>query len=82
MAFHMLLNPVCSLQDQVTAIKSMPHSSPQHIPRKMSLFCSSLGSTKRLVVTIVIQTLFFIGSLTVKFGFKHYLHSTPSNEYK
>ena len=39
----------------------------------MLLFCSSLGSNKRLVITIVILTLFFIGLQTVKFGFKDYL---------
>ena len=71
-------------EDQVTVIVNgtIFRNSTPYFPRKMLLFCSSLGSIKRLVITIVVLTLFFIGLQTVKFGLKTIFNSTPSNEYK
>ena len=66
-------------EDQVSVIVigTVLHNSTPYIPGEMSLFCSSLGSIKHLVITIVMITLFFIGLQTVKFGLKTIYDSTP-----
>ena len=74
----------CVREDQVTVIVNgtVLRNSTPYIPRKLSLFCSSLALVKRLVITIVMITFFFIGLQTVRFGLKTIYNSTPSNEYK
>ena len=72
-------------EDQVTVIVNgtVLRNSTPYIPRKLSLFCSSLALVKRLVITILMITVFFIGLQTVRFGLKTiYNSTTPSNEYK
>ena len=71
-------------EDQVTVIVNgtVLRNSTPYIPRKLLLFLSSLVLVKRLVITIVMITFFFIGLQTVRFGLKTIYNSTPSKEYK
>ena len=71
-------------EDQVTVIVNgtVLRNSTPYIPRKLSLFCSSLALIKRIVITIVMITFFSIGLQTVKFGLKTIYNSRSQPDFE